>query len=49
MPQLQVDLGERECAWYTSGADEATRAIELLREHGAETHWESALVRAVCY
>jgi hypothetical protein len=45
-PQLQVDLGDHDDAWYQAGAAEATAVRELFEKRGASTFFEHTLSRA---
>ena len=46
-PQLHVDLGMRDAAWYEAGSVEAEVARAIMRSHGAATDFESALANAI--
>ncbi len=45
-PQLHVDLGARDAAWYEVGGTEAEVTRAIMRSHGAATDFERALANA---
>jgi hypothetical protein len=44
-PQLHVDLGSRDDAWYQAGAAEAQRVRQIMLDHDASTFFEHTLTR----
>ena len=45
-PQLHVDLGLRDDAWYEAGAAEAQQVRQILQDHGAATFFAHSVARA---
>ncbi|HWO22593.1 MAG TPA: hypothetical protein VNO30_27730 [Kofleriaceae bacterium] len=45
-PQLHVDLGLRDDAWYAAGSAEAQEVRQFLEAHGAVTFFANSLARA---